>query len=566
MYSDRIDRALHLSFAAHERQYRDHRNPQAPKIPYIAHPVGVAVTAAGLLRDADLSDSLDDIMSACLTHDVLEDSTVSLAELERATSNRTASIVLALTKPSVSPSRSSAERNAAFLQQIIAAGPTPCFIKVCDAIHNMSRPQSIPLTLLRKTVRKASQDYLKLADNPRFGAAIKTALSGALKRAQAESMTRSENANPEPFKALDQAMQYALEKARAKVLETHDIADILQSIAGTAPCFIGTIEQYVATELADLRSEISERSTKNIVNQIKSGRLDLRTPSFERSKIDGKGWAAVLCCEFDSLPESRDHRYAFLPLPRESESAWLSPSGFEALVSILSERLRDRQARRISQISEEISRLELSLDPWIAAREQLTYEELQTLKAHADAAHFVYQGLAAALRILARSTGLEVFLDRIEGRVKSPQSIIEKLKLRKLTTIDEIEDLVGIRLIILSEESRARFVALLVQELGSETSELARSIPVIGQSVEHQAVKSSDGYRAEHLVFRAKAPTMKFGTVSCELQLRTIFEDAWARVSQMKLYKRRAGSRAHTVLEELAKQCSACDRLVSTLK
>src|SRR5688572_17408998 len=78
-YSNQIDRALVLAYRAHDGQFREHRNPTAPKIPYIAHPVGVATTAVSLLPYVDLADSFDDLISACLTHDVLEDAEVSLS-------------------------------------------------------------------------------------------------------------------------------------------------------------------------------------------------------------------------------------------------------------------------------------------------------------------------------------------------------------------------------------------------------------------------------------------------------------------------------------------------------
>src|SRR3954463_9284125 len=170
--TEQIARAFDLAYRAHDGQYRDQRDPRSKRVPYIVHPVGVARIAHELLALVSLDDSFDDIISTCLTHDVLEDSEVTYRQLAESTSQRTADLVFALTKPTFSGDGHNGTRNELFLQKIADGGATASFVKICDHLHNISRPASTPHRLLEKALRKADL-YIQLFDSDGLPNALK---------------------------------------------------------------------------------------------------------------------------------------------------------------------------------------------------------------------------------------------------------------------------------------------------------------------------------------------------------------------------------------------------------
>ena len=120
---------------------------------------------------------------------------------------------------------------------------------------------------------------------------------------------------------------------------------------------------------------------------------------------------------------------------------------------------------------------------------------------------------------------------------------------------------------MMSSGSREKFCDGILKELQSETSEFARMVPVLVPSIEVDPIHSSIGYKAIHIRFRAKAPTTLFAYVPCEIQMRTVFEDAWARVSQMATYKKDGGGRrVRAILDDLARHRDTCDDLIGKMK
>lgn len=90
-YTPRLNRALILAATAHHKQGQMRKGTD---IPYIIHPVGAMVIASGVTND-------EDILIACLMHDVLEDvDTMHYDELdlERDFGLRVLSIVKDVTK------------------------------------------------------------------------------------------------------------------------------------------------------------------------------------------------------------------------------------------------------------------------------------------------------------------------------------------------------------------------------------------------------------------------------------------------------------------------------------
>ena len=169
-----IEQAVKIAYGGHEGQYRDPKSDSDPQIPYIVHPVGVAIITHALLPYADLKDNCEDIISTSLLHDIVEDTGINPKILRENTSERTLELVLALTKPMVRPDSDRNERNEQFFRQIVTAGRTAMFIKICDHCHNLSRPQQKPTHLLEKTIQKGYTIVLRFFEKGNFSDELKS--------------------------------------------------------------------------------------------------------------------------------------------------------------------------------------------------------------------------------------------------------------------------------------------------------------------------------------------------------------------------------------------------------
>lgn len=561
--SPQVRRALVFAYEAHGGQYREHKDSQAEKIPYIAHPVGVAKLANSLLSSAHLNDTVDDILSACLTHDVLEDTKVTLGQLGTATSARTADIVLALTKPEVTGRVSRAERNRSFLAQIVNAGATACFVKVCDAIHNLSRPHSMPDELLLKTLRKASNDYLPLTDSPGFEPSIRRTYEDVIRSAELVARSSRSPRAPAALATFEEALSFCVERAQSKVLEEHDIAMLIEKVAPAPRAYIGTVEGFIQLYAGDPTQPERIKARQLMLSRAPQRQFTLPAAALGSATLDEMRIEQILGCTFQPQEDPATARYLFVAADRDA-SGWLTSKTLLALVSILAERLRDRDARRLAQVAEELIHLELPLDASLVQKAQLTHDDLVILKSNIDMATFVHHNLLAGLKKLAARPELHASVDHVESRVKAPKSIVQKLLTRRFRSVEQLNDFVGARIIVGSTEAQARMYEVIAQELQSSTSELSRAIPIVAHSLETEEVCSPEGYKAIHIRFHAVTPSRSLGSVACEIQLRTLFQDAWARLSQMLLYKKGADrNRERMLLSQVGELRDECDRVIS---
>jgi (p)ppGpp synthase/HD superfamily hydrolase len=130
-----------LIFAAdrHAGQTRD-----SGGVPFVTHPVEVAY----LLHDAGYPD---EVVAAGVLHDVLEDTDVERAELEKRFGNRVAGLVAAVSDdPSI---EDGAERKAALRQQVAAAGEEAGAIFAADKVSKA-----------RELRRRLSEDHVSDSD------------------------------------------------------------------------------------------------------------------------------------------------------------------------------------------------------------------------------------------------------------------------------------------------------------------------------------------------------------------------------------------------------------------
>ena len=125
----RIRAAYELAKKAHEGQMRSSGDP------YISHPIEVAVILVGLGMDSDT-------IIGGLLHDVVEDTTVTLEDIEKQFGGDVAELVDGVTKLANIPYSSRAEQQAENVRKMLLAMAKDVrvvIIKLADRLHNMRR-------------------------------------------------------------------------------------------------------------------------------------------------------------------------------------------------------------------------------------------------------------------------------------------------------------------------------------------------------------------------------------------------------------------------------------------
>ncbi len=137
---DLIDRAVGFAARAHETQKR-----KIGDVPYIAHPVGVAMILMGM-------DCEPAVVAAGLLHDVIEDTSVTLEDVEEAFGSEVATIVSGWTEPQ--KKRGNWEQRK--LHMIRSLRDAPLSVKLvmaADKYHNLSHTLSTSREQGRKVWR-----------------------------------------------------------------------------------------------------------------------------------------------------------------------------------------------------------------------------------------------------------------------------------------------------------------------------------------------------------------------------------------------------------------------------
>jgi guanosine-3',5'-bis(diphosphate) 3'-pyrophosphohydrolase len=150
----RIALALRRAHEAHRGQSR------ASGDPYIAHPVAVAKILAELKMDADT-------IVAALLHDVVEDTDVSLQEVEREFGSDVALLVDGVTKLSRLEVRSREEEQVENLRKMFLAMARDIrviLIKLADRLHNMRTLKHLDAERVRRIALETREIYAPLAN------------------------------------------------------------------------------------------------------------------------------------------------------------------------------------------------------------------------------------------------------------------------------------------------------------------------------------------------------------------------------------------------------------------
>ncbi len=131
-----IERAYNLAFDAHKMQ----RRKGGDKEPYISHPVAVAKIIA-----LEMGLGTTSVVSALL-HDVVEDTPISIEEIEEQFGNKVAIIVGGVTKITKDSGKTKSYQLETFKKMILAAPKDHrvILIKIADRLHNMRTMEDMP--------------------------------------------------------------------------------------------------------------------------------------------------------------------------------------------------------------------------------------------------------------------------------------------------------------------------------------------------------------------------------------------------------------------------------------
>jgi (p)ppGpp synthase/HD superfamily hydrolase len=124
MHSERIQHALEFAADAHKHQKRKYSGR-----PYIEHPIAVARMVRRFEHD-------EDMIIAALLHDTVEDTPVTIGEIEHAFGPDVAALVSDLTDVSCSADGNRKTRKQKDLCHIAVAQPRAKTVKLLDLVHN----------------------------------------------------------------------------------------------------------------------------------------------------------------------------------------------------------------------------------------------------------------------------------------------------------------------------------------------------------------------------------------------------------------------------------------------
>ncbi len=148
-----IDKAYNLAESMHEGQFR--KTGEA----YIAHPIAVA----GILAELGM-DSVSIV--AGLLHDIVEDTDITLEEIEKEFGKETAALVDGVTKLGQISFSSMEQQQAENLRKMLLAMSKDIrvmIIKLCDRLHNMRTAQGWKPQKQRDKAREVMEIYAPIA-------------------------------------------------------------------------------------------------------------------------------------------------------------------------------------------------------------------------------------------------------------------------------------------------------------------------------------------------------------------------------------------------------------------
>jgi len=576
--SERIRTALRLAFEGHRSQVRDSRDNSA-RIPFIVHPVGTACLAIKHYPSAqNIPDDLETVVCVALVHDLLEDTRVDTTQIRAAIDARVQVYAEALAKPPAGiVGRSAAERNKEFLDRIARAGPTAVFVKVCDSMHNLSRPASTPVRLMGKLIDKANDQYLPLLDRCPLGDQFKETYADAIETAR-QWLANEEQYPPSmpPPSSLEAAVALCNRESSGKVVELHDIVDILQRACGPRAVSIWRYSGQGDNLLVQV-----EGFSKGVHRKGRLPAGDLceapQELSGDLARQLGVGMSEEGLTTVFTVPVQADsltRLVVALVFGAEGPPAWLSLDGATVIVQLLAHRLVLSQADLRTRLAGEASALGVKLDVELGVAVGVRPFELEQLQrwcarcqeATTTVEQWIHSVIASNLPEIPLAEEV-----RIHSRVKAVDSILRKFMPvgnRPWPEFEKLEDIAGVRVVCPTLDT---LYAIEPFFTGKDAREVGLRLHPTVSEPRRDYISSPpvSGYRALHLILEVDTRLSGEGVqpVPCELQLRTIFQDSWAALSHATLYRasRNERRRLDKRLREIADAVRVCDNMAEEL-
>ncbi len=150
----RLETAYHFSKSAHKGQFRDSGDP------YISHPLAVANILAQLRLDSRA-------LTAALLHDVMEDASVTKAEISKKFGKSVAELVDGVSKLDRIEFETHEEAQAENFGKMLLAMARDVrviLIKLADRLHNMRTLDAVPPEKRRRIARETLEIYAPIAN------------------------------------------------------------------------------------------------------------------------------------------------------------------------------------------------------------------------------------------------------------------------------------------------------------------------------------------------------------------------------------------------------------------
>ena len=149
-----------------------------------------------------------------------------------------------------------------------------------------------------------------------------------------------------------------------------------------------------------------------------------------------------------------------------------------------------------------------------------------------------------------------------EPRIKSHQSLARKARQKGWSfqkTLSKVQDIVGFRLICNNLQDVYRAADLLEESLKNDGLTVRRDDCI--------AKPRPSGYRAIHLLFPMHVRMGKNeATLGCEIQIRSEFQDSWARLSRFDVYSSDVPKSIEKRMAALAKLLARADETAENIR
>ncbi len=568
--TQKIEKTFNLVFKAHTGQFRISNKIPDPQIPYVTHVVQVAILTdkfASHINNLDINR--ENLICAALTHDILEDTKITPEKIDTITGSQVLKITESLSKPAVSKFNGvNKDRNEGFMRQIIQTGPAAIFIKLCDSMHNLSRPQDKPYFLLKKLVRKSELYYLPMFEFLEYDESFKKTYRDHIQNALNKmEEVGSDNKGPE---TLEEALESCAKLLQGKILELHDIKDAGMTLFSAEEVYIVRKKDGSTTyiPLDEITDEVDKRAISIPENTRSKSLNDQQLNTLRVSKDLHKHRSGFFC----SIDLNLKSSYGIILIYKNSKApVWLTHQILDLLVTSMSHKLTTAYDTTKLALSSTATKLGLKFDSGTAFRAGVQSSELPALLNWLQKSHLATQKLKTFLKETIRSDVFSYSLKKpilISSRVKSPQSIIEKtLRSDKYSwiTYREIEDIAGVRIVFPTEQGLRNLVEILL----SENSPLKLSKMTSEPVKDYLEGEQRTGYRAFHIVLDIPVQDHDGTTsVPCELQLRTSLQDTWAKIvhdASYKKSKKGISQKTRKQFRDLSEKLFGCDQMVNNI-